>query len=228
MTTFLHAPTTPSLLTPAEHTYYTTLSLLSAALLIALSTPRSDPSPKTLSMVTKSIKTALTTLRTTALPHHPQPGPKPSSSSPAWTSYTGTETHALACLHATATAIKHSAAFVLTFHDRELARDRSGRSGLHRDVLAEMKALGEVAGKGVAKVKGWIQKLKEGLAEGGWLDRVLDLVFGDENDDQDGEDGVARAVEEVVGGRAGAEEWAGRVVESWREGVKGWGMVRME
>jgi hypothetical protein len=33
----------------------------------------------------------------------------------------------------------------------------------------------------------------------------------------------------VVGGGCGAgEEWAGKVVESWREGVKGWGTVRWE
>lgn len=122
---------------------------------------------------------------------------------------------------------------------------------MHRDVLVEMKVLGDVAGKGLSEVRGCVARLKEGLAEGGWLDAVLDVVFcevgdGDEGDDgRDGGEGVgggdgdgkggggdegelARAVEEVVGGRGAAEEWAGRVVESWREGVKGWGMVRFE
>jgi hypothetical protein len=125
-----------------------------------------------------------------------------------------------------ALAIRHSAGFVLAIHDKELARDRSGRSGLHRDVLAEMRALYEISGKALGEVKSTVQRLKEALAEGGWLDRLLDLVFGGE--DQEEEDEVRKAVGEMVGGRAGAEEWAGKVIESWREGMKGWGMVRME
>lgn len=71
--------------------------------------------------------------------------------------------------------------------------------------------------------------MKEGLAEAGWLDRLLDVVLPEAEGKEEGSGGeIARVVEEVVGGRAVAEEWAGRVVESWREGVKGWGMVRME
>jgi hypothetical protein len=143
--------------------------------------------------------------------------------------------HTLSHVRETALAIKHSAAFVLAFHEKELARDRSGRSGLHRDVVAEMKALNELAGRALVEVKGHVLKLKEALGEGGWLDRLLDLVFGSDEEPQGGqdkdkedEDEVTRAVSEVVGGRAVAEEWAGKVIESWREGAKGWGMVRME
>jgi hypothetical protein len=63
----------------------------------------------------------------------------------------------------------------------------------------------------------------------------LDVVFpfsagsaSFEGEGEGGDEGVGAAVEEVVGGRGMAEEWADRVVESWREGVKGWGMVRLE
>jgi hypothetical protein len=73
----------------------------------------------------------------------------------------------LSAIRETALAIKHTAAFALAFHDRELARDRSGRAGLHRDVLAEMKALGDAAGKGLGEVRGCVGRLKEGLGEGG-------------------------------------------------------------
>jgi hypothetical protein len=137
----------------------------------------------------------------------------------------------LSAIRETALAIKHTAAFALAFHDKELARDRSGRSGLHRDGLAEMKVLGDVAGKGLSEVRGCVGRLKEGLGEGGWLDRVLDVVFpfsAEGGSSLEGDEVVGVAVEEVVGGRGVAEEWAGRVVESWREGVKGWGMVRLE
>lgn len=137
-----------------------------------------------------------------------------------------------------------------------------------------MRGLEGVAGKVLAEVKAEVRGLKERLGEGGWLDRVLGVVFpediggvgegvtegvtegvarvvlgeGEEGVTEGGKgkgngsgrgkgygkeggvglDEVQRAVEEVVGGRDGAEEWVGKVVDSWREGVKGWGMVRME
>jgi hypothetical protein len=136
--------------------------------------------------------------------------------------------HTISFLRETAQAIKHSAAFVASFHDKELARDRTGRSGLHRDVLTEMKAVGDIAGKVLIEVKGHVHRLKEALGEGGWLDRLLDLAFGDEENEEEEEDEAVKAVGEVVGGRGAGEEWAGKVVESWREGVKGWGTVRWE
>ncbi|AEO60098.1 hypothetical protein MYCTH_2308952 [Thermothelomyces thermophilus ATCC 42464] len=236
---FLQQPSTPSRLTPAEMTYYTVVSLLAAALLIALSTPRSDPVPKTLSLLTSSIKSALTSLRTDYFAIS-SPSPQPSQTGASKTTTKAgrrsllpgvspslTEMPTFSALRDTALAIRYSAAFVTAAHDRELARDRSGRSGVHRDVLAEMRALDGAAAKVLGEVKGHVQRLKEVLGEAGWLDRILELVFAGENE-EDGEDEVARAVEEVIGGRAAAEEWAGKVVESWREGVKGWGMVRME
>ena len=225
---FLHAPETPSRLTNAERTHYTVVSLLSAALLMGISTPRPEPVPKTLSQLTSAIKTAFANLRSTFANNTATTKHKNLPTA----CLTLTDMHTLSYIRETALAIKHSATFVAAMHDKEVARDRSGRSGLHRDVLAEMKALGEIAGKvlggngGGGEIKGQVQKLKEGLGEGGWLDKVLDLVFGGE--DEEDEDEVTRAVGEVVGGRGGAEEWAGKVIESWREGVKGWGMVRME
>ncbi|KAK4124351.1 hypothetical protein N657DRAFT_655625 [Parathielavia appendiculata] len=228
LTDFLHQPATPTRLTTPETTYYTVLSLLSAALLIALSTPRSDPVPKTLSLLSKSIKSAFASLRMSffTLPHADEHTNRHLPSACLHL----TEMPHLAAIRDTALAIKHSAAFVLSFHEKELARDRSGRSGLHRDVISEMKVLAELAGKALVEVKGCVHRLKEALAEAGWLDRLLGLVFaeGDGHDGNGREEDVGRVVEEVVGGRALTEEWAGKVVESWREGVKGWGMVRME
>ncbi|KAL2134445.1 hypothetical protein VTI74DRAFT_157 [Chaetomium olivicolor] len=223
---FLHKPTTPSLLTAPETTYYTVLSLLSAALLIALSTPRSEPVPKTLSLLTSSIKSAFSTLRT-GFPS--APAPNPATKLPT-ACYPLVAFPHMSAIRETALAIKHSASFVLAFHDKELARDRSGRSGLHRDVIAEMKVLNEISGKALAEVKGLVGRLKEGLGEAGWLDRILGVVFADQEGDSDdnGNGVLGKVVEEVIGGRGVAEEWAGRVLDSWREGVKGWGRVGME
>ncbi len=182
---FLHQPSTPTRLTAAETSHHTILSLLSAALLLALSTARSDPVPKTLSLLTKSIKSTFSTAsRLVTTPKHTQP-PQPTSP------LTGPALHALSQTLSSSLALKHASSFLLSFHDREIARDRSGRSGLHRDVLAEMKALGEIGAKGAQEVKAAVGKMKEGMAEGGWLDRVLDLVFGEEDGDQGEGEGVA-------------------------------------
>lgn len=222
-------------------TYYTVVSLLAAAVLISLSTPRSDPVPKTLSLLTNSIKSSLTSLRNDffAISYPPpQPNQDQTEASAAATtagwrsllpgaSPSLTEMPTFSALRDTALVIRYSAVFVTSSHDRELARDRSGRSGVHRDVLTEMRALDGAATKVLSELKGHMQRLKEALAEPGWLDRILDLVFGG-GSEEDGEDEITRAVEEVVGGRTEAEEWAGKVVESWRDSVKGWGMVRME
>lgn len=223
LTDFLHKPGTPSRLTGPETTYYTVVSLLAAALLTGISSPRAEPVPKTLSLLTSSIKTALTGLRE-SFPAEVEDRPQLPAACGALA-----DMHTMAYLRETALAMRHSAAFVAAFHDKELARDRSGRSGLHRDVLAEMRALGEMAGKALAEVKGHVQWLKEALAESGWLDRLLDVVFGGEEvDEEAAQDEVAKAFSRVVGGRAAAEEWAAKVIESWRDGVRGWGMVRME
>lgn len=238
LTSFIHRPTTPAALTSPEATYYTIISLLSAAVLTALSTTRADPYPsETMSVITSSIRTAFTGLRTRFT----------SSSSPSSSSANGvdetfyslTDMHTLSHVRETALAMRHSTAFVQAWNDRELARDRSGKSTLHKDGLAELKALDAMAAKAITEVKGHIQKLKEQLGAGGWLDKMLDWTFGGAaaegttTEGEEGEEGektakVRKAVEDVVGGREGAEEWVGKVVESWGQGVKGWGLVRME
>jgi len=220
LTTFLHSPKTPSLLTAPELTYFTIVSLLAASLLTCLSTARSDPAPKSLSHVTSTIRTSLSSLRASCL------HPSPRYMTPMCFSLT--DMHTTSYLRDTALVIKHSASFVLGFHERELARDRSGKAALHRDVVAEMKALEVVAGKTLSETKAHIQKLKEALGEGGWLDRMLDWTFGDDVDSNDPQEKYRQAVSDIIGGPAAAEEWAGKVLESWRDTVKGWLMVRWE
>ena len=127
-------------------------------------------------------------------------------------------------LRDTAVATRLSVSLVLGFHEKEAARDRTGRSSLHKDVVAELKALDALGAKALGDVRGRIKILREKMGEAGWLDRVLGWTFGAD----DAEDPIAAAVGDVVGGRAGAEEWAGKVLESWREGLKGWANVRME
>ncbi|KAK0648927.1 N-acetyltransferase B complex non catalytic subunit-domain-containing protein [Cercophora newfieldiana] len=221
LTNFIHHPSTPSLLTGPEMTYYSVVSLLASALLTSLSTARGDPTPKTLSLATSSVRNALSSLRNACF--H-----SASLHMPA-TLFALTDIHTVAYLRETALVAKHSATFVLAFHERELARDRSGKSALHRDVVSEMKALEAVASKTLAETKNHLQKLKEMLGEGGWLDRLLEWTFGHEGGEAEREgEGYRAAVADIAGGRDTAEEWAGKMLESWRETVKGWLMTRWD
>ncbi|KAK1753348.1 N-acetyltransferase B complex non catalytic subunit-domain-containing protein [Echria macrotheca] len=220
LATFIHHPKTPSALTSAELGHYTIVSLLAAAALTSLSTSRADPTPKNMSLASSSIRTTLMSLRASSL----QPAPAHMSA----TCFALTNMHAVSYLREAALAVKHTAGFVLAFHERELARDRSGKSALQRDVVAEMKALETVAAKILSETKAHLQKLKEALGEGGWLDRLLGWIFGEDEQAVDGDEELRRAVSDMIGGPEGAEEWCGRVLEGWREGIKGWLMVRWE
>lgn len=217
-TNFLQLPSTPTKLTAPEQTYFTVLSLLSGLLLTALTTPPGVSPPPTLSVLTSSLKAAIGSLRTAFLSTPPYSIPQPDVFSSL------VDMHSTSTLRDTALAIKHSTTFVLAFHDKEMARDKTGNSRLHKDVVAEMKALDALAVKVLGDVRRRIGMLNDTLGGAGWLDRLLDWTFAGE----DAGDEVARAVSGVVGGRAGAEEWAGRVVGSWREGLQGWHQVKME
>lgn len=225
-TTILHDKTTAAHLTCAEHALYTSTALLSGLLSASLSpVPRSSsssssaPLPTSVTAAVAGLKTTLSTLRTAVLAHSP-------ATDETFASLTDMRT--LSALRDASLATRHAAAFLLAWHERETTgKVKSGAAGgCHKDILAEMKALDGIAGKALVEVRGRIKALKGRLGEGGWLDRLLEWTFGNEEEEE--KDEIVRGVAALTGGRGGAEEWAGRVLESWVEGVKGWGMVRME
>lgn len=217
-TNFLHLQETPAKLTGPEEAYFTVLSLLSAIVLTALTAAPDVPPPATLSALTSSVKASIVSLRTAFVSAPPNRLSQPE------TFYSLADMHTTSTLRDVALAVKYSTSFALAFHDKEMARDKTGKSNLHKDVLAEIKALDALAPKILGDIKGRIKMLKGKLGEAGWLDQLLDWTF----ESGSSEDNVTRAISDVVGGRSGAEDWAGKVLESWREGVKGWNYVKME
>lgn len=212
-----------SKLTAAEHKYYTTLNFLAAFLRTALETSKSDPSPPTLSTIVTGI--------TSAFPSQP----------PASSSLSGhhddifqslTNPHPLSTLRDTALATKQAASFVIAFNTAENARDRTGKSNLHKDIITQAKTLESLVNKTLTEVKENAKQLKNALGQGGWLDTIAAWTFGSDKDDNGedlnkDEDQLAQSVREVVG-EAELEEWSGKLVESWIEGIKGLEQVRME
>lgn len=223
MTTLLLNPsTTASKLTGPEHKYYTTLGLLSGLMHTALVTPKSDVTPPpSLWTAATGIRAGLDSLRGEFSPAASAP-PQVAALPEGDVLYSLTHPHALSLFRDAALAIRLAASSLVAVHDEAQARDRSGRSSLHKGVVIEAKGLEEAATGALREVKGRVGELKGALGLGGWLDRMAEWTFK-----EGGGDGLSELVREVVG-EAGVEEWGSKVVESWREGVKGLGMVKME
>ncbi|PSR84113.1 N-acetyltransferase B complex non catalytic subunit-domain-containing protein [Coniella lustricola] len=209
-------------LTSAEHKYYTTICFLAAFLRTGLETPKTGGAnpASTLSATSSGIKSTLASLQTdfASIP------PRLAHLEAADVLASVTNPHTLSLLRETALVTKQTAGVVLAWHAAEQARDKSGKTGLHKDVVAEAKSLEDVAGKVLAEGKERVKALKASLGEGGWLDRVEGWMVSREDEAQDKLDALVRNVV----GEAEMEEWAGRLVESWREGMKGMSAVKWE
>ncbi|KAH8900932.1 hypothetical protein GQ53DRAFT_790362 [Thozetella sp. PMI_491] len=203
-------------LTTSEHMYYNAICQLVTLLLVSLKSAPGGAAPELISTLAASVRLTLGELQAEA--HDCAADPFQALSS----------MHVLSTYRDAAFAARHTAAFALAHHEREVARDRSGKSGLHKEAVAEMKVLDAVAGKALGLAKGWIKGLKDLLGEGGWLDRMLEWMFQDDAEADNKQKELGQAVEDMVEGRSEAEDWASRVVESWGEGVRGWGMIRWE
>lgn len=219
MSTLLHRPSTPSQLTPAELKYYTAVASLAALTRAALDTPKSasTPAPQAFSSAADAARAALGSLREDFVGVPPRMAALPGGEGALLHHLTSPLSTSL--FRDAALAVRWAANSLVTFHAEQSARDRSGKSGLHKDVLAEAKALQGAAGEALGLVGARIKELRESLGLGGWLDRMEAWSFG--------ADDLSGLVRDVIG-EADVEEWGGRVVESWREGVKGLGMVKME
>lgn len=214
-TNFLHLADTPSHLTRAEEAYYTILTLLSGLMTIAITTSRSEDVTLTAPELTSAILATVSTMKQLAFSTPLAKGRKSTLlqiSSP----------HAAALLREAAVSLKSGASFVLSLHEQALARDRSGKSNLHKDLVAQMKEIVKVGTELLNQTRDHFKLLKSELGEPGWLDDVVSWTVGEETDD------LAAAVLVTVGGRANVENWAGKVLDSWREGVKGWTMVKTD
>ncbi|KAF3762774.1 hypothetical protein M406DRAFT_264927 [Cryphonectria parasitica EP155] len=204
-------------LTGAEHHFYSTVSFLSLLLRTALETPKSVPQPRSLSTITTGIKSVLASLWTDFASVPPQLASLDAGDVLA----SLTDPHTLSIVRETALVIKQTATLILTFHAAEQTRDRTGSSHLHKDIVAEAKGLDELATKTLSAAKERVKELKNMLGQGGWLARIEGWTF------PEGEDALGEMIRDVVG-VGDVEDWAGKVVESWRDGVKGFEVVKWE
>jgi N-terminal acetyltransferase B complex non-catalytic subunit len=100
--------------------------------------------------------------------------------------------------------------------------------GTHQKQSETNKKVKEVAHQLLQVVTEKCATVKKGLDEGGWIDKVLESVLPDIQEASDGENtGVAPIIgtfKELMEENF-MEEWAGQVVESWRDSVSGFSYI---
>ncbi|ERS95661.1 hypothetical protein HMPREF1624_07735 [Sporothrix schenckii ATCC 58251] len=220
----LHASAQPAAhLTAGEWAYYTAVSVLVSFATFSLGNTTGDATataPPIFSLLTESLTTAVDLLRKSALP------PTPSSPTTSALLRTFTDIHSLGMLRETAVAVKHTGAFLGAFHDKENARDRTGKSGLGKEALAGAAAFKTLSARLLADIKTHVKASKDTLGAPGWLDRLSETVS--QPGDGEGEDELTKAVVVAVGGSAAVEDWAGHLLDGWRETIRGLGQVQLD
>lgn len=231
VTNFLQLHDTPSHLTPAEETYYTIISLLTALLPACLQLTRSDPVPSTVGLLVGSLTASIRSLQECLFPvaaAAPEvKGEDSSQSSGVETLFAFASLHTMGMLRDSALVLKHSVAFLNAANDRERERDKVS-GGLPKAVTQDLKSLDTLAATALQAVKDRIKSLKTALDEAGWMDRIAEMTLGSDGDGGEYEDEISRRIMALPDSHSVVEEWSGRLLEGWRDTAKGWAIVKME
>ncbi|KAM0413590.1 hypothetical protein ACHAPT_013631 [Fusarium lateritium] len=197
-TKFLHGSQKD--VTPQEATYFEVTSLLSTLIPFVTSIGRAKPIPEEFAQMVDTLTIALDTIKLDMV--------APSNVSNQVTALS--TLHSLAILRDTAGAIKNGAHWIISFNDREKERDRSGKSNLPKEVIAQIKDLIATSTAALKEGKDCVGKLKEQVIGRNFEPSVRRWIFEDADDEL-----------EILG-----EGATGRLVKSWETNVKGWMQVQ--
>ncbi|KAF5711849.1 hypothetical protein FMUND_8795 [Fusarium mundagurra] len=186
-------------LTSQEATYFEVISLLSTLIPFATGINRAKPIPEEFFQIVDTLKIAIDTLKLELLP-------LTNASEQVTTLST---LHSLAMLRDTSVAIKNSAQWVIAFNDREKERDRSGKSNLPKEVMAQIKELVSVSAATLKEGKAAVAKMKEQVYGRDFEPAVRAWIF-------EGADNILGIVGEAA---------TKKLVKSWESNVKGWNQV---
>ncbi|KAF5536013.1 hypothetical protein FNAPI_11898 [Fusarium napiforme] len=186
-------------LTPQEATYFEVISLLSTLIPFATGINRAKPIPEEFFQIMDTLKIAIDTLKLELLP-------LANASEQVTTLST---LHSLAILRDTSIAIKASAQWVIAFNDREKERDRSGKSNLPKEVMAQIRELVTITEATLKEGKATVAKMKEQVYGRDFEPAVRAWIFED-----------ADNILGIVG-----EAATKKLVQSWESNIKGWTQV---
>lgn len=191
-------------LTRQEAIYFGVISLLSTLVPFAASVDRAAPLTDVFAQMADGVKAAMATLRAEIAQFD-------SSEVSDQVSLLGSM-HGLALFRDVAVAAKHAAQWILAFNEREKERDRSGKSNLPKEMVAQAKTILSEAEAALKEGKAWAAKLKDIVNSRDFDRKVQRWAF--EGFDE---------VQSVVG-----DGPMRTLVESWQANVKGWLQVKWD
>ena len=200
---FLSGP--DSDLTPAEGVYFDMISSLSALIPLCSGNTRSSASEDALKQIIEATKLGLETMRLLV--------PFTGGTSVEEIVQTLNSMHQIGVYRDTAIAVSMAVQWILNVNSLNKERDRSGQSGLPKDVVAALKSLQQSADAALKDGKGWIAHLKGSLkSSGDFQKRFTNWVFDEKDEIRD------PVYEDIVPG----------LVANIRENIDGWGQVTWE
>ncbi|KOS20857.1 hypothetical protein ESCO_004545 [Escovopsis weberi] len=201
---FLNGP--DSDFTPSEIVYFEALSLLSTLIALCTSIDRATFSPDSLDQLIEALKAALDTQRMSV--------PAQGAGVEHTVAMVGSM-HSVSMLRDTIAAIKLSTQWLMGWNDRERERDRSGRSGLPKELAAGIKSLQATAEAAGREAQTLVARLKADILSRDFEPKLTRWIFHGKGE-ADTDDGVVGAI---------SKDLVAEVVESWVMNVKGWGSV---
>ncbi|KAH7238049.1 N-acetyltransferase B complex non catalytic subunit-domain-containing protein [Fusarium tricinctum] len=187
-------------LTSQEATYFEVIGLLSTLIPFTTGINRANPIPEEFAQIVDTLKIALDTLKLDII----------SLEGPSEQVKTLSTFHSLAILRDTAAAVKNAAQWIIAFNDREKERDRSGKSNLPKDVMAQIKDVAAASEVALKEGKEAVTKLREQVYGRDFEPAVRKWIF------EGAEDTL-----EIIG-----EGTTKSLVKSWETNIKGWTQVK--
>ncbi|CAK7231421.1 hypothetical protein SCUCBS95973_007911 [Sporothrix curviconia] len=196
-------------LTPTEWAYFSAVSALVGFAALALD---SASTPSIFLILTQSLTTSVGLIKQAA-------ALSVSLSTPAGNLVTAmSDLHSVGMLRETAVAIKYTVLFLQAHHDREVTRDRSGKSGLSKDALTGLAQLKAAGIRAFADAKAHLKAVKAALGQSGLLAQIKDEAR---------QGALGKALTEAVGADA-VDDWADHLLDGWRSTLQGWTQVQMD
>lgn len=189
-------------MTRPELIYFETVSLLCTLMSLCVEFDRSSDIIDVLNQIIGALKLTLESQRST-LSHDAD------SSIERTVTMLGSM-HNISMLRDTTTAIKSGVQWLLSHNEKEKARDRSGKSGLPKDLVAQLKDLQTAAEASIKEGQGWISKLKSEVMSRDFEPKLKRWVL-------DGDHEIKKIL--------GMQSLPG-LIDSWQSNVKGWQQVK--
>ncbi|KAK4065909.1 uncharacterized protein Triagg1_8461 [Trichoderma aggressivum f. europaeum] len=189
-------------MTRSEFLYFEAVSLICTLMSLCVEFDRSSDSSDALTQIIDALKLVLANQRDQIL-HE-----KASSIDRTITMLSSM--HNITMLRDTTAAIKLGSQWILNHNEREKARDRSGKSGLPKDLASQFKDLQTAAEATIKESQGWISELKTEIVSRDFEPKLKRWLLDGEHE-----------IKSIL-----SMDSLPALIDSWQSNVKGWQQVK--